>query len=86
MIPLLAILGFRKNNGRIVRFWIPLFLVWLLLLPLVLVLLPFAFVALVVIKLNPIHVFKAGWQVLSGLRGHHDEVEDVDVFVLIRIL
>ena len=86
MIPLLVILGFRKNNGRIVRLWIPLFLVWLLLLPLVLVLLPFAFIALVVIKLNPIHVFKAGWQVLSGLRGTRVEVEDDNAFVLVRIL
>ena len=85
MIPLIAVVGFRTNKRHGFRLWIPLFLIWLLLLPLVLVLLPLAFIILAVMKINPFRAFRTGWQILTGLRGTHIEVQDSNAFVLIRI-
>jgi len=85
VIPLMMVVGFRTYKRHGFRLWIPLFLVWLLLLPLVLVLLPVAFIALVVVRINPFRALAAGWQILTGLRGTHIEVEDGNALVLIRI-
>ncbi|HEY6250703.1 MAG TPA: hypothetical protein VI685_12140 [Candidatus Angelobacter sp.] len=85
MIPLMAVIGFRNYNGRGFRLWIPLFLVWLLLLPLVLVLLPLAFLALALMKVNPLRGLQTGWQILTGLKGTHIEIEDGNSLILVRI-
>ncbi|MGE5322034.1 MAG: hypothetical protein ACM3SW_04200, partial [Actinomycetota bacterium] len=84
MIPLFAILKLRGRNRHNIRLWLPLFLIWLLLLPLVLVLLPFAILACLLARMNPLRSIAAGWQVLAGLRGAHIEVEHPGRYVLLR--
>jgi uncharacterized membrane protein len=44
MIPFVAVVSLRNQQSRTFRLWIPLFLVWLLLLPLAILLSPFIFI------------------------------------------
>lgn len=85
MIPLFAIVKLRRGNRHSRKLWFPLFLIWLLLLPLVLVLLPFAILACLLARINPLRSIAAGWQVLAGLRGTHIEVQHPGHYVLLRI-
>ena len=52
MIPLFAVIGFRTSRQRTFRLWLPLFLVWLLLLPVVLALFPFFLVGCLILDMN----------------------------------
>ena len=72
MIPLFASLSFRQRS----RIWIPvpLFLIWVLLLPIGLILLPFYFVACVVAEVNPWRLMTTSWRVLTALPGTLVEV------------
>lgn len=85
MIPLMLVVGIRSYNRRGFRLWIPLFLVWLLLLPLVLVLLPLAILVLLLVRVNPFRALLTGWQILTGLKGTHIEIQDGKALLLIRI-
>ncbi|HTV06705.1 MAG TPA: hypothetical protein VME86_15155 [Acidobacteriaceae bacterium] len=51
-----------------IRLWIPLFLVWLLLLPLVLVLFPFVALAGIFVRVNALRLYSAVWSILNSLR------------------
>jgi hypothetical protein len=62
-----------------------LFLIWLLLLPIVLVLLPLAMLAMVIVQVNPFRALATFCQILSGLTGTHIEVDAPDALVLVRI-
>ena len=86
MIPLFAVIGFRTRRNHIFRLWFPLFLAWLLLLPLVLLLLPVFLVACLVGRVNPLRALSTGWQVLTGLKGTHIEVDDSKTLILVRIV
>lgn len=86
MMPLLAFLRIRGRSNRGFRLWIPLFLIWLLLLPLVLVISPFAFIACLAGQVNPFRAFAVLWQVLAGLRNTHVEITQGPTLVLIRVL
>jgi hypothetical protein len=89
MIPLFAVvrISTRKypSRGNGLRLWIPLFLIWLLLLPLVLVLSPLAILALLVLRVHPFRAFAVFWQTLTGLTGTHIEVSAPDALVYVRI-
>ncbi|HEY6274013.1 MAG TPA: hypothetical protein VIX19_18690 [Terriglobales bacterium] len=65
--------------------WIPLFLIWLLLLPIVLVLSPIAMLGCLVVQINPFRAFRVFWHILAGLTGTHIEVKAPDAMVLVRI-
>lgn len=54
--------------------WIPLFLVWLLLLPLVLVLFPFVALACIFVRVNALHLYAVAWGILRSLRHTFVEV------------
>ena len=56
--------------------WIPLLLVWVLLLPFILLLAPLVFVACLIAKIDPFQGVSVYWQVFNGLRGLRVEVED----------
>lgn len=73
------------DSGERFGLWIPLFLIWLLVLPLVLVLLPLAALALLALRVNPFRAFAAFWQTLAGLTGTHIEVNAPDALVYVRI-
>ena len=86
MIPLFAIVRIARRSGRNIRLWLPLFLIWLLLAPLVLVLLPFLFAyCLFCVRINPFRACARIWGVLSALRGTHIEVTTQQDAVLVRI-
>jgi hypothetical protein len=57
------------------RIWIPIVLVWLLLLPFVLLLAPLVFVAFLVLGVNPFRAVAVYWEIFNGLRGVRIAVE-----------
>lgn len=67
MIPFVAVVSLRHQQSRTFRFWIPLFLVWLLLLPLALVLSPFIFLGCLFCRVNPFRGVAVIWQILTAL-------------------
>ena len=75
MIPFVAVVSLRNQQSRTFRLWIPLFLVWLLLLPLALLLSPFIFIACLVCRVNPWRGVALLWQVLTALADTTVEVE-----------
>jgi len=72
MIPFVAVVSLSRQNSRTFRLWIPLFLVWLLLLPLTILLSPCLFIACVACRVNPFRGVAVVWQILSALA--HTEV------------
>ena len=75
MIPFVAVVSLRNQESRTFRLWIPLVLVWLLLLPLGILLSPFIFIACLVCRVNPLRGMAVVWQILSALSDTHFEVE-----------
>ena len=80
MIPLLI-----KVNMDGYRFWVPLFLVWILALPFALLLSPVVAVSLLAARVNPVAAITAFWRLLSAARGTHIEAHDGSRPVLIHI-
>ncbi|MGZ5935316.1 MAG: hypothetical protein ACXWLV_11505 [Rhizomicrobium sp.] len=84
--PLLAVVHILPNAmHRGIRLWVPLLLVWLLLLPFVLVLLPVYFVVCAAIDIHPFKTIGALLAVLGSLNGTHVEVDSPSASVLIHV-
>jgi len=75
MIPFVAIVSLRNQESRTFRLWIPLVLIWLLLLPLALLLSPFIFIACLFCRVNPFRGVAVMWQILNALADTNIEVE-----------
>lgn len=75
MIPFVAVISLRNQESRTFRLWIPLFLIWLLLLPLAVLLSPFIFIACLVCRVNPFLGVAVIWQILSALKDVECEVD-----------
>lgn len=75
----------RSHRNRRFSLWIPLFLAWLLLLPLVLVLFPVVALACLFIRVNAVRLYAAAWGVLTGLRKTRVEVRSPASRVLVDI-
>lgn len=75
MIPFVAVVNLRNQQSRTFRLWVPLFLVWLLLLPLAVLLSPFIFVACLICRVNPFRGVAVMWQILNALTDTELEVE-----------
>jgi uncharacterized membrane protein len=75
MIPFVAVISLRNQQSRTYRFWIPLFLVWLVLLPLALLLSPFIFIACLLCRVNPLRGVAVLWEILNALADTRLEVE-----------
>lgn len=86
MIPLFAIIGFRTSRQRTFRLWLPLFVAWLLLLPVVLVLFPFFLVGCLILDVNAFNAITTGWNLVAGLRGTQVEINDPKNYILLRII
>jgi hypothetical protein len=67
------------------RIWIPIILVWSLLLPFVLLLAPLVFFVFLVMGVNPFRAVVVYWQLFNGLRGLRIAVEDPQAPTSIRI-
>jgi len=84
--PLLAVVHILPNAmHRGIRLWVPLCLVWLLLLPFVLVLLPVFFVVCAAIDIHPFKTLGAFIAVLGSLNGTHVEVDSPSASVFIHV-
>jgi hypothetical protein len=86
MIPLIAVVRIEPRHGRRIRLWLPLFLVWLLLVVLGLVLSPLILLACLIARLNP---FQAIWGLVGvfvAMAGTHIEVQSPEAVVLVRVI
>ncbi len=75
MIPLVAVVSLRGRESRTLRVWVPLFLLWLLLVPLAVLLSPVIFIVFLVCRVNPFRAFSVGWQILRALNDTEVEIE-----------
>ena len=75
MIPFVAVVSLRNQESRTFRLWIPLFLMWLLLVPLGILLSPFIFLGFLVCRVNPFRGVAVLWQILTALADTKLEVE-----------
>jgi hypothetical protein len=86
MPPLVIRLHVETHAGRQMRLWIPLFLLWLLMLPFVAIMLPVLFITCVVLDVDPFPALGAIWSVLCAFTGSHIEVEAPDASVFFHVL
>jgi uncharacterized membrane protein len=86
MIPFVAVVSLRDQQSRTFRLWIPLFLVWLLLLPMAVIVSPFIFLACLFCRVNPFRGVVVMWQILSALADTNVEVEHRSAGVSFHIL
>lgn len=86
MIPLVAMISLRDKQSRTFRLWIPLLLVWFLLIPVALLLSPVIFVACLACRVNPFRGISALWQILSALSRTEFEVDHASAGVSVYIL
>lgn len=87
MIPMMGVISVNHwPRSRSFRLWIPLFLLWLLLLPLAVLAFPVLLIVCLIAGVNPFEVIATFWNILSGLRDTHIEVDNREALVLIRIL
>jgi hypothetical protein len=86
MIPFIATVAIEEPTRRTRRFWIPLGVVWLLLLPLVLLLIPFFCLACVIVRIDPFRALGTIGQVLGSLKGMDLEVAGPRARVEMRLL
>ena len=70
---------------REIRLWVPLFLIWFLLLPFAVVLLPVYFVVCAVVDIQPFATLGAMFAVLGNLTGTHVEVASPSASVFIHV-
>ena len=75
MIPFVAVVSLRDRESCTFRLWIPLFLIWLLLPPLVILFSPFVFIACLFCRVKPFRGFSVMWQILNALTDTNIEVE-----------
>jgi hypothetical protein len=75
MIPFVAVVSLRSQESRTFRLWIPLVLIWILLLPMGILLSPFIFAACLVCRVNPFRGVAVMWQILEALTDTRLEVE-----------
>jgi len=75
MIPFVAVVSLRGRKSRTLRIWVPLILVWLLLVPLAVLLSPLLFIGCLACRVNPVHAFSVAWQILCALNDTEIEVE-----------
>ena len=75
MVPFVAVVSLRNQESRTFRLWVPLFLVWFLLLPLAILVSPFIFIACLFCRVNPFRGVAVIWQILNALTDTRLEVE-----------
>lgn len=76
----------RRRGGRRVRLWLPLVLLWILLLPVALLLAPAIVVACLVFRCDPLAGTQAVFGLLCNLSGTSIEVDTPDTLVFIRFV
>lgn len=84
--PLIASVHVKPAGWRFgIRLWLPLFLIWLLLLPLFVLALPFLFVASLVFGFRLLRSIGAVMALLAGFKGTNVEVENPDARIFVKL-
>ena len=86
MIPLMAHVVVQSGHGRPIRLWLPLFLVWLLLVVLGVLLSPLIIVACVIARMNPFTTVWRLCRVFAALAGTHIEIQSPEAVVLVHVI
>ena len=86
MIPWLARVQVGGHHGRTIGLWLPLFLLWPLMLPVAAVLAVAILVVARVYGLAAAGVLRTAWQLVSGWRGMHIEVDGPEVAFHIQFI
>jgi hypothetical protein len=86
MIPCLAIVSVRRAQGRPIRLWAPVILIWLLLAPVAVIVAPFALIGAIVLRFNPVAAILAVGKVLWALGGVRVDIESPRTRVLISMI
>lgn len=85
MPPLFLQIHVLNKLGREIRLWIPLFILWLLMLPFAVIILPVLLITAVVLDMDPFPALGATLRILSSLRGSHLEVDSHDASVFVHV-
>jgi hypothetical protein len=86
MIPFVAVISLRNQESRTFRLWIPILLIWILLLPLALLLSPFIFIVCLVGRVSPFRAVVVLWQIVWALNDTEFEVENRSAGMSFHIL
>jgi hypothetical protein len=87
MIPMVGVISVRRwPRSRSFRLWIPLFLLWLVLLPFALLALPLLLIVCLIRRVNPFEAIATLWHILVALKDTHIEIDNRNALVLVRIL
>ena len=85
MIPSLALVRV-GGHSRTIRLWLPLFLLWPLMLPLAVILAVAGPIVARAYGVAATGLLRAAWQFVSGWRGMHIEVDSPDVAFQVRFI
>ena len=85
MIGSMVTITIQKKLGGIFHFGFPLWLAWILLLPLVILAVPVLLLVCLVWLIDPWRVISVFWGILRGLKGTEVEVDDRSHLVAINI-
>jgi hypothetical protein len=86
MIPSLAKVRVGRRHSRGVRLWLPLFLLWPLLVPLAVVLVVASIVLAAMTGATVATILRTAWQLACGFRGTCVEVDSSDVAFQVRFV
>jgi hypothetical protein len=86
MIPCLAMVRVGGHRRRGIRLWLPLFLLWPLMLPFAVVIAVAALVLARAYGIAAAGTLRTAWQLASGWRGMHIEVDSPEVAFQVRFI
>jgi len=86
MIPFVAVVSLRNQESRTFRLWIPLFLIWLIVLPVTILLSPFIFLACLICRVNPFRGVRVMYEILTALTDTELEIEHPSAGMSFHIL
>jgi hypothetical protein len=75
----------RSHRDRRFSVWIPVFIAWLLLLPLVLVLFPVVAIACLLMRISVLRLYSTAWGVLASLGGTRVEIRTPAAKVMVNV-
>jgi hypothetical protein len=84
MIPMLLRIRIVRETGTSLRLWVPLFILWIIVLPFALLALPIICIVLWAKKVKAFRTIAAFWQLFASTRGTHIETADGHDSVLVR--
>ncbi|HEX2594567.1 MAG TPA: hypothetical protein VHL34_23895 [Rhizomicrobium sp.] len=85
ILPLVAVVRIRTLEGRHLNIWLPLFLLWLLLLPFAVVLTPVFVIVCLAVGVDPFAAIASCWRIFAAFCGTHVEVDSPNATVFVHV-